>query len=107
MSVHAKSPVILKQHKTKSKVIVLDANPEITSKKGLFNQAFTQTYVGIVDYRPNNEIVSVDIPSKTVTTEFEQVKADVLNVIPPQLAGKIAQQMGLNNIDKRWCEVDF
>jgi len=23
------------------------------------------------------------------------------------LAGKVAQQMGLNNIDKRWCEVDF
>lgn len=96
-----------KTHKAKSKVIVLDANPEITSKKGLFNQAFTQTYAGIVDYRPNNEIVSVDIPSKTVITEFEQVKADVLNVIPPQLAGKVAQQMGLNNIDKRWCEVDF
>lgn len=96
-----------KAHKPKSKVIVLDANPEITSKKGLFNQAFTQTYAGIVDYRPNNELVSVDIQSKTVTTEFEQVKADVLNVIPPQLAGKVAQQMGLNNIDKRWCEVDF
>lgn len=96
-----------KQHKPRSKVVVLDANPEITSKKGLFNLAFTQTYAGIVDYRPNNELVSVDIPTKTVTTEFEQIKADVLNVIPPQLAGKVAQQMGLNNIDKRWCEVDF
>lgn len=97
----------LKQHKPRSKVVVLDANPEVTSKKGLFMQAFTQTYVGIVDYRPSNELVSVDINTKTVTTEFEQIKADVLNVIPPQLAGKIAQQMRLNNIDKRWCEVDF
>jgi sulfide dehydrogenase [flavocytochrome c] flavoprotein subunit len=96
-----------KAHKPRSKVIVLDANPEITSKKGLFNQAFTQTYAGIVDYRPNNEIVSVDIPTKTVTTEFEQVKANVLNVIPSQGAGKIAQMMALNNIDQRWCEVDF
>jgi NADPH-dependent 2,4-dienoyl-CoA reductase/sulfur reductase-like enzyme len=96
-----------KTHKPQSKVIVLDANPEITSKKGLFNQAFTTTYAGIVDYRPNNEIVSIDIPSKTVTTEFEQVKADVLNVIPPQRAGKVAQMMALNNIDNRWCEVDF
>lgn len=97
----------LKQHKPRSKVVVLDANPEVTSKKGLFMQAFTQTYAGIVDYRPSNELVSVDINTKTVTTEFEQIKADVLNVIPPQLAGKIAQQMRLNNIDKRWCEVDF
>jgi NADPH-dependent 2,4-dienoyl-CoA reductase/sulfur reductase-like enzyme len=96
-----------KTHKPRSKVIILDANPEITSKKSLFNQAFTQNYAGIVDYRPNNEIVSVDIPSKTVTTEFEQVKADVLNVIPPQRAGKVAQALGLNNVDKRWCEVDF
>lgn len=97
----------LKQHKPRSKVVVLDANPEVTSKKGLFMQAFRETYAGIVDYRPNNELVSVDINTKTVTTEFEQIKADVLNVIPPQLAGKVAQQMGLNNIDKRWCEVDF
>ena len=96
-----------KVHKPRSKVIVLDANPEITSKKGLFNQSFTHTYAGIVDYRPNNEIVSVDISSKTVTTEFEQVKADVLNVLPAQSAGKIAQMMALNNIDQRWCEVDF
>lgn len=96
-----------KTHKAKSKVIVLDANPEITSKKGLFNQAFTQTYAGIVDYRPNNDLVSVDIAQKTVTTEFEQVKADVLNVIPPQRAGKVAQTIGLNNVDQRWCAVDF
>ncbi|WP_020184042.1 NAD(P)/FAD-dependent oxidoreductase [Methylotenera sp. 1P/1] len=96
-----------KAHKPKSKVIVLDANPEITSKKGLFNQAFMQTYAGIVDYRPNNDIVSVDVAHKTVTTEFEQVKADVLNVIPPQRAGKVAQSIGLNNVDQRWCEVDF
>lgn len=96
-----------KTHKPNSKAIVLDANPEITSKKGLFTQVFNEPYAGIIDYRPNNEISAVDIASKTVTTDFERVKADVLNVIPPQLAGKPAQMAGLNNIDKRWCEVDF
>ena len=96
-----------KQHKPKSKVIVLDANAEITSKKGLFTKVFNETYAGIVDYRPNNVLTSVDVAAKTVKTEFETVKGDVLNIIPPQRAGKPAQMAQLNNIDKRWCEVDF
>jgi len=97
----------LKNHKPKSKVIVLDANAEIISKKGLFTKVFNEMYAGLVDYRPNNALVSVDVASKTVTTEFESVHADVLNIIPPQRAGKPAQMAQLNNVDKRWCEVDF
>ncbi len=96
-----------KNHKPKSKVIVLDANPEITSKKGLFTKVFNDMYAGIIDYRPNNVVLEVDIKSKTVKTDFETVSADVLNIIPPQRAGKPAQMLGLNNIDKRWCEVNF
>ena len=96
-----------KKHKPKSKVIVLDANPEITSKKGLFTKVFNEMYAGIIDYRPNNVVIEVDIKTKTVKTDFETVSADVLNIIPPQRAGKPAQMLGLNNIDKRWCEVDF
>ena len=97
----------LKNHKPKSKVIVLDANAEIISKKGLFTKVFNEMYAGLVDYRPNNALVSVDVASKTVATEFETVHADVLNIIPPQRAGKPAQMAQLNNVDKRWCEVDF
>lgn len=97
----------LKNHKPKSKVIVLDANAEIVSKKGLFTKVFNEMYAGLVDYRPNNSLVSVDVDSKTVTTEFETVQAEVLNIIPPQRAGKPAQMAQLNNVDKRWCEVDF
>ena len=96
-----------KSHKPKSKVIVLDANPEMVSKKGLFTKAFAEMYAGIIEYRPNSAIVEVDVASKTVKTEFETVKADVLNVIPPQRAGKPALLAGVNNADKRWCEVSF
>ncbi len=46
-----------KEHKPKSKVIVLDANPEIVSKKGLFTQVFNQTFAGLIDYRPNHALV--------------------------------------------------
>ena len=97
----------LKNNKPKSKVIVLDANAEIISKKGLFSKVFNEMYAGLIDYRPSNALVTVDVASKTVTTEFEVVKADVLNIIPPQRAGKPAQMAQLNNVDKRWCEVDF
>jgi NADPH-dependent 2,4-dienoyl-CoA reductase/sulfur reductase-like enzyme len=96
-----------KNNKPKSKVIVLDANAEIISKKGLFTKVFNEMYAGIIDYRPNNAVVDVDAASKTVKTEFDAVKADVLNIIPPQRAGKPAQMAQLNNVDKRWCEVDF
>ena len=97
----------LKNNKPKSKVIVLDANAEIISKKGLFSKVFNDMYAGLIDYRPSNALVAVDVASKTVTTEFDVVKADVLNIIPPQRAGKPAQLAQLNNVDKRWCEVDF
>lgn len=97
----------LKNHKPNSKIIVLDANAEIISKKGLFTKAWAEIYAGMIDYRPNSSLVDVDVATKTVKTEFETVQANVLNVIPPQRAGKIAQIVGAANVDKRWCEVDF
>jgi NADPH-dependent 2,4-dienoyl-CoA reductase/sulfur reductase-like enzyme len=96
-----------KQHKAKSKVIVLDANAEIISKKGLFAKVFNETYAGIIDYRPDNAISHINLATKTVSTEFDSIKADVLNFIPPQRAGKIAQAAGLTEKDYPWCDVNF
>lgn len=97
----------LKAHKPKSKIIVLDANAEIISKKGLFTKAWANLYPGIVDYRPDSMIAGVDVVTKTVTTDFDKISADVLNIIPPQRAGKIAQIANLIEKDYPWCEVDF
>ena len=96
-----------KQHKAKSKVIVLDANAEIISKRGLFSKVFNETYAGIIDYRPDNAISNINLATKTVSTEFDSIKADVLNFIPPQRAGKIAQVAELTEKDYPWCEVNF
>jgi sulfide dehydrogenase [flavocytochrome c] flavoprotein chain len=96
-----------KKYKPKSKIIILDANPDIVSKKGLFMKAWADEYTGMIDYRANNAIIDVDVASKTVTTDFETVKADVLNIIPPQRAGKPAQIANLTEPDYPWCEVDF
>jgi sulfite dehydrogenase len=91
--------------KPRSKVLVLDANPEITSKKGLFEKAFKDHYAGIVEYRGNNELKSVD--GTTAKLEFDDVKASVLNVIPPQRAGDIARSAGLVNVNNRWVGVNW
>ena len=39
--------------------------------------------------------------------EFDDVKADVLNVIPPQRAGDIARTAGLLNMNNRWVGVNW
>ncbi len=96
-----------KAHKPKSKIVVLDANPNIVSKRGLFSKVWQNEYKGIIDYKPDNAIVEIDVANKTVTTDFEKVKADVLNVIPPQRAGKPTQMADLLEPDYPWCEVDF
>jgi len=94
----------LKQNKPKSKVIVLDANQNIVSKTALFRTAWL-AYPNI-DYRASNTVIAVDTSTREVRTEFDRVKYDVLNLIPPQRAGAIAVQAGLVGADKRWCEVD-
>jgi NADPH-dependent 2,4-dienoyl-CoA reductase/sulfur reductase-like enzyme len=93
--------------KPRSKVIVLDANAEVQSKKAIFTAAWNERYKGIVEYRPESELADVDASTLTAKLVFENVRADVLNVIPPQCAGAIARQMGMANSNGRFCMVDF
>lgn len=97
----------LKNHKPKSKVIVLDANPDITSKAGLFKKGWKDNYANIIDYRPAKKVTEVDAKSRTVLVEgLEDIRGDVVNVIPPQRAGQIAVATGLVGEDKNWCPVN-
>ena len=95
----------LKMAKPKSKVLVLDGNPEITLKKGLFEKAFKDHYSGILEYRPNAELK--ELSGNVAKLDFEDVKADVLNVIPPQRAGDLARSAGLLNMNNRWVGVNW
>jgi sulfite dehydrogenase len=96
-----------KTKKPKSKVLVLDANEEVQSKKALFMKAWADLYKDIIDYRPNSELKDVDVAGKVAVLEFDKVKADVLNVVPPQRAGAIAAQTGLKLVNNRWVDVDW
>jgi len=96
-----------KQSKPKSKVLLLDANPEIQSKKVLFERAFAEHYQGLIEYRPNNELKQVDAATRTAKFDFDDVKADVLNVVPPQRAAELVRSAGLVNINNRWVGVHW
>jgi len=97
-----------KKHKPKSKIILLDSNPDVTSKPALFKWAWKTYYDGMIDYRPNNAPKKVDHKTMTVSTEFDDVKGDVLNVVPAQRAGEVTALAGArNDSNKAWCVVDF
>ena len=96
-----------KRAKPRAKVLVLDANPDVTSKAGLFKSAWKDLYGGIIDYRPNSRAVAVDGASRLLRLELDDVKADVLNVVPPQRAADIALQAGIITTNNRWCDVDW
>jgi sulfide dehydrogenase [flavocytochrome c] flavoprotein subunit len=94
-----------KQAKPRSKVLVLDANPDVTSKGPLFKRAWSELYPGIVEYRGNANVVAVE--AGAVRTDFDTIKGDVLNVVPPHRAGDIAAMSGLITTNNRWCDVDW
>jgi NADPH-dependent 2,4-dienoyl-CoA reductase/sulfur reductase-like enzyme len=94
--------------KPKSKVLILDANDDVTSKGPLFKKAWADRYAGMVEFRGKYGATDVDATSNTIKFEFQDdLKADVLNVLPPMRAGAIAVQTGLATSNKRWCDVDF
>lgn len=103
----------LKEKKPKSKLIILDAKPSF-AKQELFMEGWKKLY----GYGTDNSIIAwkgleeqanvtkVDAKTRTVTTEFgDTVKADVLNIIPAQKAGKLAADNGLT-AESGWCPVD-
>ncbi len=94
-----------KQAKPRSKLVILDANPDVVSKKGLFVKAWTELYPGIIEYKPNSELVEFDAQRNVARLQFEDFKADLFNIIPPQQAGRIAQP--LVSVNNQWVGVDF
>jgi len=96
-----------KQNKPKSKVVILDANEDVQSKKALFTKAWSDLYKGIIEYRNNSEVKDVDVGTNTAVLEFDKFKADVLNIVPPHRAGDIAAKSGLKLINNRWVDINW
>ena len=87
-----------KGHK-KSKIVVLDPKPNF-SKQGLFVEGWENHYPGMVEWQDpkmHGGINSVDAKTMTVKTDLAEYKAALINVIPAQMASKIARDVGLAN----------
>ena len=91
-----------KKNNLRSKVLILDSKDKF-SKQGLFTAGWEKLYGfgtdnSIIEWRPKAEdgaVLAVDANKRIAMTEFDEIKADVLNVIPPQKAAKIAEVSGL------------
>jgi len=97
-----------KAGKTKSKIIVLD--PKATfSKQGLFQEGWEKHYPGMVEWLAptvHDGVKSVDPKAGTIVTGFETYKNVALaNIIPAQMAGKIARDAGLAD-GSGYCPID-
>ncbi len=99
-----------KREKPKSKIVILDSKPKF-SKQGLFIQGWEKLYGygtdnSMIEWRPGPDatVNKIDAGKMTAFNEFDEVKADVMNVIPAQHAGKIAFTAGLTN-DSGWCPI--
>lgn len=97
----------LKQHKPKSKIIILD-DKEVFTKQDLFMLGWDRRYPRMIEWRSGSfggHVDRLDPKTMTVSTEFGDEKGGVINVIPPQKAGRIAFEAGVVD-ESGWCPVD-
>jgi hypothetical protein len=97
----------LKRSKPKSKVLILDANDSFPAQE-VFMEAWQTLYPGMIEWVPaskGGKVTKVDAASLTVLTSAGQHRGNVVNVIPPEKAGDIADKAGLTD-ETGWCPVD-
>jgi sulfide dehydrogenase [flavocytochrome c] flavoprotein chain len=97
----------LKQNNPRAKVLILDSKDSF-SKKPLFMSAWQSLYGDIIEWQGESEgatVTAVNADNRTVSTDFEEVQADVANIIPPQKAGKIAHLAGVTD-RSGWCPIE-
>lgn len=117
----------MQKHNPTGKVIIADPKNEFTTgknmrlawnrrygynipesyKNGMPNDVIDHKTPGMIDWITGDnggKAISLDAKNMTLTTESEKIKADVINIVPPMRAGKIAQTFGLTN-EAGWCSV--
>jgi NADPH-dependent 2,4-dienoyl-CoA reductase/sulfur reductase-like enzyme len=98
---------VLKQKgHTKSKIIALDPKPNF-SKQALFMEGWEKHYPGVIEWQDpkmHGGIKGVDPKTGEIKTDLASYKATLANVIPAQMAGKIARDAGLAEASG-WCPI--
>ncbi|MBE9558385.1 MAG: FAD-dependent oxidoreductase [Proteobacteria bacterium] len=96
-----------KQAKPKSKILILDAKSEFPLQ-AQFEEGWANHYADMIEVIPadfSGGPRAVDPSTMTVMSEDDDFKAAVANIIPPQIAGKIARDAGLAD-DSGWCPIN-
>ena len=94
-----------KGHKT-SRIVIIDPKPNF-SKQALFVEGWQKHYPGMVEWQDpkmHGGVKNVDPKTLIVTTDLAEYKAQLVNVIPAQMAGKIARDAQLAN-DSGYCPI--
>jgi sulfide dehydrogenase [flavocytochrome c] flavoprotein chain len=97
----------LKKHKPNSKLLILDSQ-DTFSKMPLFMEAWETHYPDHLEWRAASQdgrVIGVDPATLTLSTDFEDIPANVANVIPPQKAGEIASRAGVADATG-WCPIN-
>jgi NADPH-dependent 2,4-dienoyl-CoA reductase/sulfur reductase-like enzyme len=95
-----------KGHKN-SLIIIIDAK-ESFAEQALFQEGWEKHYPGMLEWQDpkiHGGIKSLDPSTMTVETDLASYQAKLINVIPAQVAGKIARDAGLAN-SSGYCAVD-
>ena len=91
----------------KSKIIIVDPKPAF-SKQPLFMDGWERHYPGVVEWqdpKTHGGLKHVDPKTGEVVTDLATYKAAFVNVIPAQMAGKIARDAGLAD-QSGFCPID-
>ncbi len=97
----------LKTRKPRSKILILDAKDGFPQQR-LFENAWQELYPGMIErisLSQGGRVTSVDAAAGSLITEFGNYTAQVINVIPPQKAGRIAAIAGVAD-RTGWCPID-
>src|SRR5713226_4552169 len=97
----------LKTQKPRSKLILLDAK-DAFSKQKLFRNAWQELYPGLMEWvslSSGGKVTAVDPAALKLATDFQTYKPAVANVIPPQMAGHIAELAGVAD-RSGWCPIN-
>jgi sulfide dehydrogenase [flavocytochrome c] flavoprotein chain len=99
--------VLKKKGHKKSKIIIVDPKPAF-SKQAVFMEGWEKHYPGMIEWQDpkiHGGIKGVDAKTGEVKTDFSTYKAALANVIPAQMAGKIARDAGLAD-QSGFCPID-
>ena len=95
-----------KGHKN-SLIVILDAKDSFADQ-ALFQEGWEKHYPGMLEWQDpkiHGGIKHLDVATMTVETDLASYQANLINVIPAQMSGKLARDAGLAN-EGGYCPID-